>query len=154
MDFLNVKDMNDLVLYCNNLFSNKYTLCDFTEWIDTNILNINSYFDKILAYLYNSNESILLKDSNIGDKDAYNQIIEIMKNLHYDNGISLICESNNYFEQYDRDQDFACFYNEYLIYDFVTDGKNLYIRINLSLEELRELLRDMYDGASYIHDFG
>lgn len=77
-----------------------------------------------------------------------------METLHYDNGKPLSCDEYDYFEHYDRDQDFWGFYEDIIIYDFVTDGEKLYTRMDLSFEELRKLLTEYYDGASWEHDFG
>lgn len=76
-----------------------------------------------------------------------------MKTLSYDNGEPLVSDENDYFEHYDRSQDVFEYYNDVEIYDFITDGENLYIRVDMSLEELKEKLTNEYDGASYEHDF-
>jgi hypothetical protein len=104
----------------------------------------------------------LLKGTRLGTADAYMRISNIMETLHYDNGLPLSgynypkekpTQWNDYFEHYDRDQDFWCFYEDCEIYNFCTDGKDIYMRIDYSLADLRDCLTDAYDGASWDHDF-
>ena len=104
----------------------------------------------------------LLKYTKPHSDDAYSRLSNIMGTLHYDNGLPLTgynypednpTEWNDYFEHYDRDQDFWSFYNDYEIYNFVTDGKEIFMKINCSLSELKDYLTTMYDGASWDHDF-
>ena len=106
--------------------------------------------------------SLLLKGTKPNSKDAFMRIYDIMETLHYDNGLPLSgynypkdkpTEWNDYFTHYDRDQDFWEFYESDTIYNFATDGKNLFIRVDLSLAELKDELAYMYDGASWDHDF-
>jgi hypothetical protein len=105
---------------------------------------------------------VLLKGTRPGSPDAYQRIVEIMETLHYDNGLPLTgynypkdnpTQWNDYFEHYDRDQDFWGFYWDEAIYNFCTDGKEIYMRIDYSLSDLRDCLIDMYDGTSWEHDF-
>lgn len=105
---------------------------------------------------------VLLKGTRLGSLDAYQRIVDIMETLHYDNGLPLTgynypedkpTQWNDFFEHYDRDQDFWGFYWDYEIYNFCTDGKDIYMRIDCSLADLRDCLTDMYDGASWEHDF-
>ena len=95
----------------------------------------------------------LLKNNIDKNIDAYSQIQDIMSDLRYDNGQPLINEEYNYFDFYDRQQDFDDFFLDTLIYDFVVIEDELYIRMNMDLEELKETLTNMYDGSSYDHDF-
>jgi hypothetical protein len=81
------------------------------------------------------------------------QITKIMETLHYDNGKPLSCDEYNYFDHYDRDQDFFGFFEYEYIYDFITDGKDLYVRVDMSFDDLEDKLRYNYDGASWDHDF-
>ena len=107
-------------------------------------------------------DKVLLKGTKPGSPDAWVRISEIMETLHYDNGLPLTgynypkdnpTEWNDYFEHYDRDQDFWGFYWDEEIYNFCTDGKEIYMRIDYSLSDLRDCLIDGYDGASWEHDF-
>lgn len=108
-------------------------------------------------------ECTLLKGTRPGTADAYMRISNIMETLHYDNGLPLSgynypedkpTEWCDYFEHYDRDQDFWGFYFDEPIYNFCTDGKDIYMRVDLSLSDLRDSLTYAYDGASWDHDFG
>jgi hypothetical protein len=107
--------------------------------------------------------SLMLKGTRLGKGDAWERLSGIMEDLHYDNGLPLSgynypadnpTEWNDYFEHYDRDQDFWGFYCSDTIDNFVTDGTNIFIRVDLSLSELGDELINMYDGASWDHDFG
>jgi hypothetical protein len=106
--------------------------------------------------------NVLLKGTRAGSADAYRRIVEIMETLHYDNGLPLTgynypkdkpTQWNDFFEHYDRDQDFWEFYWDYETYNFCTDGKDIYMRVDCSLSDLRDYLTDMYDGVSWEHDF-
>lgn len=141
-----IQDMEQLADYCTKNFGGKITLSDFLE-------QSNDYCPEKFSNLYSTLEVVLLKDSTIKDDDAYAQIYSIMKTLSYDNGEPLVSDENDYFEHYDRGQDVCEYYNDVEIYDFITDGENLYIRVDMSLEELKEKLTNEYDGSSYEHDF-
>ena len=116
----------------------------------------------LLKDCFTSVDNMILKGTRAGSKDAHTRIYEIMKTLHYDNGLPLSgynypednpTEWNDYFAHYDRDQDFWDFYWDEEIYNFTTDGKDIYMRVNLSLADLRDYLMDAYSGASWNHDF-
>jgi hypothetical protein len=107
-------------------------------------------------------DSMILKGTRAGSVDATMRIGNIMETLHYDNGLPLSgynypednpTQWNDYFEHYDRDQDFWGFYWDEEIYNFTTDGKGIFMRVNVSLSDLRACLTKMYDGASWDHDF-
>ena len=98
-------------------------------------------------------DSIFLYD--VKDKNAFEVIYDIMETLHYDNGKPLSCNDYNYFDHYDRDQDFWGFYEDELIDHFELDiDGNLMQILVMTKEELTDKLTDMYDGASWEHDFG
>ena len=147
------KDIQKIVKFCNDNFRD-FSIEDLLFWLEEHTEYNNTYFQSMLQNALNSNNNLLLKDFCIGDEDAFSQIIKIMENLHYDNGIPLITKESNYFDFYDRDQEFSSFYNYETIYDFLTDGKEIYIRINISLKKLKEYLKESYDGSNYVHEFG
>lgn len=97
--------------------------------------------------------SLFLYD--VRDKDGYSSINDIMETLHYDNGEPLTCDDYNYFDHYDRDQDFWGFYEDELIDHFELDKNGNLIQIMvMNKDELTDILTDMYDGSSWEHDFG
>ena len=97
--------------------------------------------------------SLFLYD--VRDKDGYRSINDIMETLHYDNGKPLTCDDYNYFDHYDRDQDFWGFYEDELIDHFELDKDGNLIQVMvMNKEELTDILTDMYDGSSWEHDFG
>ena len=97
--------------------------------------------------------SLFLYD--VKDKDGYSVINDIMETLHYDNGKPLSCNDYDYFDHYDRDQDFWGFYEDELIDHFELDKDgNLIIVMVMNKEELTDKLTDMYDSSSWEHDFG
>ena len=107
-------------------------------------------------------DQLILKGTRPGSEHAYGRVSDIMETLHYDNGLPLSgynypqdnpTEWNDYFEHYDRDQDFWGFWWDEEIYNFATDGEAIYARVNWTLEDLRNCLAKMYDGASWEHDF-
>ena len=98
-------------------------------------------------------DSIFLYD--VKDEDAYSVITDIMETLHYDNGKPLVCDEYNYFDQYDRDQDFWGYYEGEVIDHFELDAVgNLMQILVMTKEDLTESLTMNYDGASWEHDFG
>ena len=98
-------------------------------------------------------DSIFLYD--VKDEDAYGVIIDIMATLHYDNGKPLVGDDYNYFDQYDRDQDFWGYYEGEVIDHFELDAVgNLMQILVMTKEDLTESLTMNYDGASWEHDFG
>ena len=110
-------------------------------------------FWKVVQETTTTADSIFLYD--VKDEDAYGVIIDIMATLHYDNGKPLVGDEYDYFDHYDRDQDFWEFYEDELIDHFELDkGGNLIRVLVKTEEELKDLLTEMYDGASWEHDFG
>ena len=98
-------------------------------------------------------DSLFIYD--VKDKNGFAVINDIMETLHYDNGKPLSCDKYNYFDHYDRDQDFWGFYEDELIDHFELDKDgNLIIVMIMNKEELTDKLTDMYDGSSWEHDFG
>jgi hypothetical protein len=118
--------------------------------------------NSLLEDCFHSVNNTILKNTRPNSDDANMRITNIMEKLHYDNGLPLTgynypedepTEWHDYFEHYDRDQDFWGFYFDEPIYNFCTDGKEIFMRVDLSLADLRDCLTDMYDGASWDHDF-
>ena len=98
-------------------------------------------------------DSLFLYD--VKDEDAYSVITDIMETLHYDNGKPLVGDDYNYFDNYDRDQDLWGFYEDAIISHFELDKNgNLMQILVMTKEELKDLLTDAYDGASWEHDYG
>lgn len=89
------------------------------------------------------------------DKDVYHYIDEIMRTLHYDNGEPLTTNDYNYFDHYDRDQDFYDIVLDEIVHhvELDEDGNFKFI-LNIDYRELEEELTNNYDGSSYEHDFG
>ena len=97
--------------------------------------------------------SIFLYD--VKDEDAYSVITDIMETLHYDNGKPLVCDEYNYFDNYDRDQDYWGYYEGEVISHFELDEiGNLMQILVMTKEDLTDSLTMAYDGASWEHDFG
>ena len=96
--------------------------------------------------------SIFLYD--VKDEDAYSVITDIMETLHYDNGKPLVCDEYNYFDNYDRDQDYWGYYEGEVISHFELDEiGNLMQILVMTKEDLTDSLTMAYDGASWEHDF-
>jgi len=107
-------------------------------------------------------DNIILKGTRPGSVHAIARISDCMETLHYDNGLPLSgynypkekpTEWHDFFEHYDRDQDLWGFWWDEEIYNFSTDGKEIFMRVNWTLAELIDYLTDAYDGASWDHDF-
>ena len=98
-------------------------------------------------------DSIFLYD--VKDRNGFTVIYDIMETLHYDNGKPLVCDEYDYFDQYDREQDFWGFYEDELIDHFELDKDGNLIQVMvMNKEELTDILTDWYDGSSWEHDFG
>lgn len=98
-------------------------------------------------------DSIFLYD--VKDENAFMVISDIMTTLHYDNGKPLSCDEYDYFEHYDRDQDYWGYYEDEVIDHFELDKDgNLMQILVMTKEDLTESLTMAYDGASWEHDFG
>ena len=110
-------------------------------------------FWKVVQESTTDADSIFLYD--VKDEDAFMVITDIMETLHYDNGKPLSCNGYDYFDHYDRDQDYWGFYEDELIDHFELDKDgNLILVMVMNKEELTDKLTDMYDGSSWDHDFG
>ena len=110
------------------------------------------FWNIVRESLFDAN-SLFIYD--VKDKDGFAVISDIMKTLHYDNGMPLSCNVYDYFDNYDRDQDLWGFYEGELIDHFKLDRDgNLIIVMVMNKEELTDKLTDLYDGSSWEHDFG
>ena len=128
---------------------------ELAEWSEG-----DSEVDKEDVELWNAlRETTMTADSiflyDVKDEDAFGVIIDIMETLHYDNGKPLVCDEYNYFDQYDRDQDYWGYYEGEVISHFELDKDgNLMQILVMTKEDLKDSLTDAYDGASWEHDFG
>lgn len=109
-------------------------------------------FWKIVSNSLDDAGSLFLYD--VRDEDGYSCINSIMRTLHYDNGKPLSCDDYDYFEHYDRDQDFWGFYDDQLVdhFELDKDGKLINVMV-MTKQELRDELVDRYEGSSWEHDF-
>ena len=88
-------------------------------------------------------------------ENANRVVYDIVEDLHYDNGKPLIGDRYSYFDRYDRDQELRGFCEDELIDHFEFDKDGNLIRVLVSTEDqAKELLIEMYDGASWDQDFG
>ena len=150
------KDLDELNKFYKN--SGAMTCSEFRGMIDDIIENSEEEqesveFWNIVQESLSEVGSLFIYD--VKDEDGYMVINDIMETLHYDNGKPLSCDDYNYFDQYDRDQDFWSFYEDELIDHFELDKDgNLILVMVMNKEELTNKLTDMYDGSSWDHDFG
>ena len=154
------KDLDAL----NDFYKNNgaMTIVDFRDMVDE-LIEWNegdSEEDKEAVEFWTAVQEIMLDADSIflydvKDRNAFIVIYDIMETLHYDNGKPLICDEYDYFEQYDRDQDFWGYYEGELIDHFELDKDgNLIQVLVMNKEELTDALTEAYDGASWDHDFG
>ena len=146
------KDLDEL----NEIYKNEgpMTCGEFVEFVDDEASQSKKpEFWDVVQESISDTGSLFLFD--IRDKDGYSSINDIMETLHYDNGEPLTCDDYNYFDHYDRDQDFWGFYEDELIDHFELDKDGNLIQIMvMNKDELTDILTDMYDGSSWDHDFG
>lgn len=154
------KDLYSLNAFYKN--NGAMTVEDFRDMVDelAEWSKGDSDVDKGDVELWNAiRETTMTVDSiflyDVKDEDAFGVIIDIMETLHYDNGKPLVGDDYNYFDQYDRDQDFWGFYEDEVIDHFELDKDgNLMQILVMTKEELKDSLTMTYDGASWEHDFG
>ena len=139
------------------------TCSEFRTYVDELVYKNNNSQNNVIQALIEFWNIVLESLSDVGslfiydvrDEDGYMVINDIMETLHYDNGKPLSCDEYNYFDHYDRDQDYWGFYEDELIDHFELDKDgNLILVMVMNKEELTDKLTDMYDGSSWEHDFG
>ena len=128
-----------------------YELAEWSEG-DSEVDKKDVEFWNAMREVTTTADSLFLYD--VKDEDAFGVIIDIMGTLHYDNGKPLVGDDYNYFDNDDREQDFWGFYEDAIISHFELDKNgNLMQILVMTKEELKDLLTDAYDGASWEHDF-
>ena len=118
------KDLDELNKFYKE--NGPMTCSEFRTYVDELVYkNNNSQNNVIQAVIEFWNivqESLLGVGSlfiyDVNDEDGYMVINDIMETLHYDNGKPLSCDDYNYFDHYDRDQDYWGFYEDELIDHF------------------------------------
>ena len=139
------------------------TCSEFRTYVDELVYKNNNSHNNVIQAVIEFWNIVLESLSDVGslfiydvrDEDGYMVINDIMETLHYDNGKPLSCDEYNYFDHYDRDQDYWGFYEDELIDHFELDKDgNLILVMVMNKEELTDKLTDMYDGSSWDHDFG
>lgn len=138
------------------------TVGDASHWFEELELELSTDDIGWFSNCFTCCDTLILKGTKPKSRDAYARIEDIMSILHYDNGLPLSginypaknpTQYNSYFDHYDRDQDLWGFYWDVEIYNFVTDGEGIYMKVDYSLSDLRADLTACYDGASWDHDF-
>ena len=139
------------------------TCSEFRTYVDELVYKNNNSQNNVIQAVIEFWNIVLESLSDVGslfiydvrDEDGYMVINDIMETLHYDNGKPLSCDDYNYFDHYDRDQDYWGFYEDELIDHFELDKDgNIILVMVMNKEELTDKLTDMYDGSSWEHDFG
>ena len=139
------------------------TCSEYRTYVDELVYKNNNSQNNVIQAVIESWNIVLESLSDVGslfiydvrDEDGYMVINDIMETLHYDNGKPLSCNDYDYFDHYDRDQDYWGFYEDELIDHFELDKDgNLILVMVMNKEELTDKLTDMYDGSSWDHDFG
>ena len=127
----------------------EYGLIDLlNEFIEDE--NVSSFWGEVQDSL-NSCDSVRL----LTGENGFSSIDEIMRTLHYDNGKPLTTDEYNYFEHYDRDQDYWSFFCDVEIdhIELTSDG-DLLLVVKMTYKQLRSILKRWYDGSEWEHDFG
>ena len=154
------KDLKALNEFYKN--NGAMTCVDFRDMVDEMIEwnEGDSEEDKEAVEFWTAVQEIMLDTDSIflydvKDRNAFIVIYDIMETLHYDNGKPLVCDEYNYFDNYDRDQDYWGYYEGEVISHFELDEiGNLMQILVMTKEDLKDSLTDAYDGASWEHDFG
>jgi hypothetical protein len=141
-DLLYLKDIYELADYCSQCYGSAggggYTMQDFRTYVvEDSDIERTAWVDKLLNNAISQTDALLLRDAKIGDPDAFAQLKSVMEALH-DNS----------------DNDFWSFYESAVIYDFITDGKRLYMRVDMSPDEIEKVLTgDMSSSDSWDFDY-
>ena len=154
------KDLKALNEFYKN--NGAMTCVDFRDMVDEMIEwnEGDSEEDKEAVEFWTAVQEIMLDTDSIflydvKDRNAFIVIYDIMETLHYDNGKPLVCDEYNYFDNYDRDQDYWGYYEGEVISHFELDEiGNLMQILVMTKEDLKDSLTMAYDGASWEHDFG
>ena len=111
--------------------------------------NVGSFWEGVFDSLNNCDSIRLLTGEN-----GFSSIDEIMRTLHYDNGKPLTTDEYNYFDHYDRSQEYWDFFGGEEIDHFELEGDELVEVVKLTYKQVRNILTNWYDGSSWEHDFG
>ena len=159
IDYLSTNDLEKVCVILTKMFKG-HQLEEINNEIEK--LNFPTKFYEMLNGLLNDTGNVYLKNTKLNNEDAFVQIQNIMKTLCYDNGLPLSglnypkenpTEENDFFNHYDREQDFWGFYNEFSIYEFVIKDNEIFMVLDLTINELKEILDKEYSGSSWEHDF-
>ena len=138
INYLSTNDLEKVCVVLTKMFKNRQ-LEEISDEIEE--LNFPTKFYEMLNEILNNTGNIYLKNTELNNEDAFVQIQKIMKTLCYDNGLPLSglnypkenpTEENDFFSHYDRDQDFWGFYNDVPIYNFTTNGKDIFTIVDFS----------------------
>ena len=128
---------------------------EFIEWDDEDSEEDKESveFWKAVQEAMQDHDAIFFYDNKY--ENANSVVYDIVEDLHYDNGKPLIGDRYSYFDRYDRDQELREFCEDELIDHFEFDKDGNLIRVLVATEDqAKELLVEMYDGASWDQDFG
>lgn len=128
---------------------------EFIEWDDGDSGEDKESveFWKVVQEAMQDHDTIFFYDDKY--ENAYRVIYDIVEDLHYDNGKPLIGDRYSYFDRYDRELELVAFCEDEVIDHFELDKDGNLIRVLEKTEDdVKELLTEMYDGASWDQDFG
>lgn len=165
---LDVNNKQEVIKFLNSKFSG-LEVDELSELLERTLHRPgNSNQKQVIKLLFDSMEDVefyrLNGDPVNGPEDAFLRLQDVFKNLHYDNGLPLSglnfpeqnpTEENDYFEHFDRIDEFWSYFNNFPIkeFKFDTNGRLRGI-LDLTYEDLFELCEDEYEGSSWEHDFG
>ena len=167
MTQLDVNNKQEVIKFLNSKFSGMEVeeLRELLERVLRRPGNPNQ--KQVIKLLSDSMEKVeffRLSGDPINGSDVFLRLKEVFENLHYDNGLPLSglnfpkqnpTEENDYFEDFDRTDEFWSYFDNFPIKEFKFDSKgNLVGILDLTYEDLFELCKDEYDGSSWEDDFG
>ena len=163
---LDPKNKQEVIDFLNSEFSG-IKVEDLSDILEDGIDNSVDFGERqsmeLLLDSLNDVGSFRLDGDPIDGDDSFLRLQEVFENLHYDNGLPLSglnypeqnpTKENNFFDHYDRDQDFGSFFDEFPVKEFKFDRKgDLYIVLDVTYKKLFEYCKSMYEGSSWEHDF-
>lgn len=133
-------------------YLNKVVVGSTTWKLRDKLYNSKTVYKKEFSSVLEMAERLHLKGDS-PDVDGFSRLDECFRNTYYDNGKPLTCDEYDYFEHYDRDQEFWGWFDDNKITRVFEHNGEIHFEVDCSLRSLKKIVHDNYEGSSYEHDF-